>query len=125
MINKTSTSFRSIWLGILVLPLTNLAMAMDHITAGKVFDGNTSSELKCVSLYAKVTGINSTICADGNSSIGSLQKRKALTFSHVGFGAYRLSVVAKDLTNIALNANFITTQDIAKTAPHLFSHHSL
>src|SRR5918993_3037947 len=105
MIKTTSTSFRSIWLGILVLLLTNLAMAQGRTISGKVTDPKTGSGLADVSVLVKGSTIGTTTGTDGAYSLSVPQNATTLTFSAVGFGEQEVRLSGSGTINVNLQSS--------------------
>lgn len=105
MIKKTSTSFRSIWLSMFVLLITNLAMAQGRTITGKVTDPKTGTGLADVSVMVKGTTTGTTTGADGTFSLSVPQNATTLTFSAVGYGEQEVALGGSSIINVNLQSS--------------------
>src|SRR5688500_17550196 len=105
MIKKTLTSLRSIWLGIFVLLLANLAMAQGRTITGKVTDPKTGSGLADVSVVVKGTSVGTTTGADGTFTLSVPQNATTLTFSAVGYGEQEIALGGSSTVNVNLQSS--------------------
>ncbi len=96
---------RKLWLGAVLLLMTNLLMAQGRAITGKVTDAKSGSAVPDVTVQVKGSSTGTTTDANGNYSIQVPGSAARLIFSAVGFGAQEVEIGTSSTINLALQSN--------------------